>query len=483
MTSLKSQKDQVAHFAGTFILPDGTKKSHKDLAEALGVESTKSIKQCTVVIATTDSYNTNKSIRGSKDQHVPFLNEAWVCACIDAGKWIEPLRHHFHDHPESSALPEENTTMSTRLSTPDTAMTDVWTDAAGSSTRDTTPGNQGAKEDRVAHRQGTSMDDTATPAQEQLPAQTQEQNSPAPSQISAHTPSQPAQNPRQTASLAPARDSEQNPATHGKNSEHPPSQAEKAPSQSIPSAPEQTHRQSPVQMEPNPAQPGQTQTESGDAHAQTERTEQRFDRSSSSMPSFREQWYSDAGIVHKIVLPIHPADKHKAREDQRRNVELNIDFAFRYFLWISDPETQFPEHKIQGKTKRDLRASWIVPMKDSGIQGQQYRDVGQTLGTSTERTINDCKMEDFDWWGTATDGRVCYNAGVLPGESKPRVWARTTLKKKWKDIDTEISRIRMIFAQPSLAEERELSQSGKEKSVILENLREYERYLEAEKNL
>ncbi|KJZ71416.1 hypothetical protein HIM_09204 [Hirsutella minnesotensis 3608] len=474
MTSLKSPQDQVAFFGGEFFY-NGTKKSHKDLAEVLGVKTDKNIRKCTVVIATQNSYETNKSIRENKDRNLPFLNETWAYACMGAGKWIEPSRDHFHYHPEpappgatstgstshpESVPPGETCTMSTRQSTPDTIMSDLFDGSAGSSTRDTTPGNQGAKDDRTVHRQATSTDNPVTPSQ------TQEKTPAAPSRISEHSHPQAIQSP------SPARIPEQDPASHEVNPEHLTIQADRTHSQPSSSTLGQAYEQTPTHTRQDSAQPQQTQVEPERAQAQP----------SSPTSSLREQWYSDAGIVHKIVLPIHPADKYKAREDQRRNVELNIDFSFRHFLWISDPETQFPEHKIQGKTKKDLRASWIIPMKDSGIQGQQYRDVGRTLATSTEKAINDCKMEDFDWWGTATDGRVCYNAGVLPGESKPRVWARTTIKKKWKDIDTEISRIRMIFAQPSLAEEKELSQNGREKSVILENLRECERYLEAEKN-
>lgn len=107
---------------------------------------------------------------------------------------------------------------------------------------------------------------------------------------------------------------------------------------------------------------------------------------------------------------------------------------------------------------------------------------GHVLTVTGEGVLGEHEMEDFDWWGTATDGSVCYNAGIFPGETEPRVWAQTTQKKVWKDIDTEIDAIREVFGQPALKEGKGRRKAGEDKSRILENLKESEKYLTATQN-
>ena len=195
----------------------------------------------------------------------------------------------------------------------------------------------------------------------------------------------------------------------------------------------------------------------------------------------RAHWYNSSRAQNELVVAVHPADEHKPEHQQRKNYVLNIDFVVRHFLFVSDPQTEFPAHNIPAKTKRNLRASWLLPRKDQGAQGQAYIDKrGHVLSVTGDAILRGHKMDDFDWWGTATDGRVCYNAGILPGETEPQVWARTTQKKIWKHIDAEIDAIRQVFGQPALAEESVRRRTGDGKSRILENLAECERWLKEE---
>ncbi|GJN86846.1 hypothetical protein PLIIFM63780_010428 [Purpureocillium lilacinum] len=195
----------------------------------------------------------------------------------------------------------------------------------------------------------------------------------------------------------------------------------------------------------------------------------------------RAHWYNCSRAQNELVVAVHPADEHKPEHQQRKNYVLNIDFVVRHFLFVSDPQTEFPAHHIPAKTKRNLRASWLLPRKDQGAQGQAYIDKrGHVLSVTGDAILRGHKMDDFDWWGTATDGRVCYNPGILPGETEPQVWARTTQKKIWKHIDAEIDAIRQVFGQPALAEESVRRRTGDGKSRILENLVEGERWLKEE---
>lgn len=128
---------------------------------------------------------------------------------------------------------------------------------------------------------------------------------------------------------------------------------------------------------------------------------------------------------------------------------MMIDFTIRHFLLIFDPKSYFPSHKSPDKSKHSLKACWLITKQEAGTRFQDFIDNdGPVLTSSSENLLRGKRMEDFDWWGTASYyGTPCYNVGgILPGESKPRVWPRTTLIKVWgKAADKEITRIRRIF--------------------------------------
>ncbi|PHH72510.1 hypothetical protein CDD83_4926 [Cordyceps sp. RAO-2017] len=153
MADLKAPQGQILGLAGSF------SKNHQQIAKILkrfGVKTADDANDCTI-IAASEADNSKKLIREGKERGLPFLNGVWMESCISEQKWIQPQLSHFHEgqpsdlaeHLGSSEQTGPGDSNTPRESTVDTTMSDVFSDSAGGTTRDSTPHDDGAKSEQV----------------------------------------------------------------------------------------------------------------------------------------------------------------------------------------------------------------------------------------------------------------------------------------------------------------------------------------------
>ena len=407
-----------------------------------GVKREKDVKKCDFIIANTDALN-NKFVNDARAANLPVLNEDWIESVLEGQAWIVPDATHFHFEPGSPSAPEASEEKRKQEEEKRKQDEEERKQDEEKRKQDEEKRKQDEDEENRKQDKKRKQDEEKRKQDEEKRKQDEERRK----QGGGDPP--------------PDKDGHQTEDENESPDEESPDPDEESPEpEGDKSKGQHEGKRKPTGQAPpilKPAWGGRT------------------------VEGARAHWYNSSRAQNELVVAVHPADEHKPEHQQRKNYVLNIDFVVRHFLFVSDPQTEFPAHHIPAKTKRNLRASWLLPRKDQGAQGQAYIDKrGHVLSVTGDAILRGHKMDDFDWWGTATDGRVCYNAGILPGETEPQVWARTTQKKIWKHIDAEIDAIRQVFGQPALAEESVRRRTGDGKSRILENLAECERWLKEE---
>jgi hypothetical protein len=168
----------------------------------------------------------------------------------------------------------------------------------------------------------------------------------------------------------------------------------------------------------------------------------------SQVSSNFQTWVDRSGDNNLIKLRCHPEDVNKPEGEQRRGYEMRILFqtAWRSLLFLVDLETK-------AKATKSLAAGYLVRKADYPLEAKAFIETGGLIiSASGQDEIKDESMTDFIWWSVATIGKVCYSVGVVNGEEKPRLFARTTLKAEWgKDVDQKIDEIFNEFGQPLLS--------------------------------
>ena len=444
-----------------------------------GVKREKDVKKCDFIIANTDALN-NKFVNDARAANLPVLNEDWIESVLEGQAWIVPDATHFHFEPGSPSAPEASEEKrkqeeEKRKQDEEERKQDEEKRKQDEEKRKQDEDEEKRKRDEEKRKQEDEekrkQDEEKRKQDEEKRKQDEEKRKKDEEkrrQDGGQDGGRGSQRQEGGGDPPPDKDGHQTEDENESPDEESPDPDEESPDPDEES-PEPEGDKSKGQHEGKRKPTGQAPPILKPAWG------------GRTVEGARAHWYNSSRAQNELVVAVHPADEHKPEHQQRKNYVLNIDFVVRHFLFVSDPQTEFPAHNIPAKTKRNLRASWLLPRKDQGAQGQAYIDKrGHVLSVTGDAILRGHKMDDFDWWGTATDGRVCYNAGILPGETEPQVWARTTQKKIWKHIDAEIDAIRQVFGQPALAEESVRRRTGDGKSRILENLVEGERWLKEE---
>lgn len=503
MAELNTPSGHVLGLGGNF-------SKRQDLITRLfkqwGARTSDDASDCTIIVAP-DADNKKTLIVEGKRRGLPFLNGNWMEACLAEKKWIEPKSHHFHQEPPS--VPEEQSGLSgqtsaadpgsSRESTASSETTDVFSKTAGRTTQNSTP--------QASSVAGRGEKATGNHVTETLLSGTPSVGGSSPKTAASKTDG--ADTAAVQTTVAETADAENNaaetPVFQTAFAETNAPETEAADTVTAQTTFAETDATEASAVRSRAAEIASTKSTAGQPPAvntatiaasptktietQTRTPTIKIEPSENShiwglIGESRNNWYQKNCLPHTFHIDVHPDDIYKPRDEQRRSYEMVIDFAIRHFLIISDPDTSFPSHKSPEKTKCNLRACWLITRQEAGTKFQDFVDNdGVVLTSASENLLRGQKMEDFDWWGTASyHGSPCYNVGVLPGETRPRVWSRTALMKVWgKAADKEINRIRKVFRQYTLDDEKELRRStGKERSLILENLKESERYLAEE---
>ncbi|OAA71742.1 hypothetical protein LEL_08977 [Akanthomyces lecanii RCEF 1005] len=149
----------------------------------------------------------------------------------------------------------------------------------------------------------------------------------------------------------------------------------------------------------------------------------------------------------RLLLTYHPADQFKPWSQRRSGkYEVTIECVVGTgYMIVTLPDS----------SNADLpcaRAGFLLRKSDYPLAAEAYvKAADKITPVSAKSELVGRGMADFVWWTIAAGARMCYLMGVLDGETKPRVFTRSTFKSAFGVIaDRQINDILQSFGQEPL---------------------------------